>query len=85
VASSPTKDLFYQLARASGYCCINSFLVANRKIRGGLLAKKLGIHPRTLRYWRRAHRLGKISRCSCCPRLLDFYIPLEVHPRGGDT
>jgi hypothetical protein len=37
-----------------------------------------------LQYWRRAQKLGKVTRCPQCPRLLDFYIPLEF-PRQGDN
>jgi hypothetical protein len=73
---STTKDLVPQLAKAAGYCCVYSLLFANRKTRTALLAARLGIEPRTLKYWRRALLLRKITRCPRCPRLQDLYIPL---------
>lgn len=78
-----SKDLFLQLSYAAGYCCPYALLRANQKIRGSILAKKLGIEPRTLRYWRRSYKMGKITRCPKCPRLAGFHRSLVPPP--GDA
>lgn len=78
------EDLINTLARASGYCCGYAMLRANRKVRTGLLAKALGIEPRTLRYWRadlRAMQRGPCARC----RRGDLDRPLPAFDRDADT
>jgi hypothetical protein len=71
-----SKTIFFELVQAAGYCCPYSFLRANLNVPSSKLAKKLGLEKRTLNYWKRAYRLGHLSPCPKCPRLLGFYMSL---------
>jgi len=72
-----TKDLFFQLARAAGYCCPYSLLRANKKTRASIMAKRLGIHKRTYQLWLRAFKTQSLVPCAACPPK-DRDMPLEL-------
>lgn len=63
-----TRDLMLQLAHAAGYCCIYAMLMANRKVRSGLLSEALGIHIRTLQKWKALLRTQRMGPCPSCRR-----------------
>lgn len=43
-----------------GYCCPHAYFTAVINVPTGDIAKELGIHKRTARYWRAAFRDGKV-------------------------
>lgn len=52
---------FETFIRQAGYCCPWAFFEANRKVRTGLLAARLGVHEGTIREWRSFHDRGQIG------------------------
>lgn len=46
------QHLFEDLCHVEGFCCPFAYLRAVKAIRTGVLAKHLGIDPRSLRRWR---------------------------------
>jgi hypothetical protein len=72
-----SKTLFFELAQAAGYCCINSLLRGNAKVRTGLLSARLGVERSTVIKWRRALNQGQINVCSLCPQQVSQHKPLQ--------
>lgn len=59
---------FRDLLLNDGWCCPYAFFHANRKIRTGLLAARIGVHESTIKSWRRFYSKGQIyceSGLSC--------------------
>lgn len=52
---------FADLLTQSGWCCPWAFFEANRKVRTGQLAAKLGVSESTIRDWRGYYWRGQIS------------------------
>jgi DNA-binding XRE family transcriptional regulator len=83
--ANPTKDLFLQLAKASGYCCIFALFRANARLSSREIATILGVEKRTVMLWRRAYRLERLTACSRCPRLLGLHSDLRFLSEVDDT
>jgi len=61
-----SQDLLLFLAQSMKYCCKHSFLRACETWRTGKLALKLGVHRRTIAYWREDLKEGKFPPCPHC-------------------
>lgn len=59
------RQKFTDLIADLGFCCPRAFFEANRKVRTGVLADRLGLNERTVRY----HRQGQ-GRCINAPSCL---------------
>lgn len=52
---------FESLLIESGWCCPWAFFAANRSVRTGLLAARLGVSERTIQDWRNYYNNNRIS------------------------
>ena len=69
--------LFRQLVAAMGFCCPYAFIRAMRGTAARVIAAKLGVHFRTISYWRKKLRTGE---CRCgnethCAEKLYYDVP----------
>ena len=62
-------SLFRFLLQSLHFCCPAEFLHKTRTIQSAKLAAYLGIHPRTVRYWRLKYTRGELQ-CEHCPNCL---------------
>jgi len=62
------SDLLKSLAEGEKYCCGYALLRGNAHVKTGALALLLGVHRRTVAYWRVDLRDGVIVPCPLCSR-----------------
>jgi hypothetical protein len=74
-----TESPFRFVAESQGACCPAEFLRQTRRETSADLAAFLGFSPRTIRYWRKRYKDGKVKceKRSNCPRRLNAE-PLEL-------
>lgn len=58
----PRQSLMRTLCLAEGACCPYAYLIATGDLSSKCIADRLGIAPRTVRYWRGQVKKGK---CKC--------------------
>jgi hypothetical protein len=62
------SELLTFLAESEKYCCGYSLLKGNAHVKTGALALLLGVHRRTIAYWRTDLREGAIAPCPECSK-----------------
>jgi len=60
--AKPRRSLMRMLCLAEGACCPYAYLIATGDLSSKQIADRLGVAPRTVRYWREQVRKG---RCTC--------------------
>jgi hypothetical protein len=75
----PVTSMFRDLVKYLKVCCPAEYIRLTRKEPSASLAEFLGVHVRTVRYWRRNVAKGRIKceSCSNCPRRPDA-VPIEL-------
>ena len=76
---------FSDLIRAAGWCCPYAFLEANRKVRTGLVAARLGVSESTVIEWRRYH--AQKARVAVCQDTKSCFLArgVDLSPRGNNS
>jgi hypothetical protein len=66
------------------FCCLSAFFAANLRVRTGMLADRVGVSPRIVRWWRKEwkeYRLTCKLTPTCVVRSCPSKLVLMLHKR----